>query len=49
MIYSEAAQGCAIAANAQVSFKSLLQVAEFLNDTERHSALLNQNDSVTKS
>ncbi len=49
MTYSEAAQGCAIAANAHVSFKSLLQVAEFLNDTERHSALLNQNDSVTKS
>ena len=45
----EAAQGCAIASNAHVSFESLLQVAEFLNDTERLSALINQNDSVTKS
>jgi hypothetical protein len=49
MTYSETAQGCAIAENAQVSFKSLLQVAEFLNDTESHRTFLNQNDSVTKS
>jgi hypothetical protein len=49
MTYPEATQGCAIAANAQVSFESLLQVAEFVNDTESCSALINQNDSVTKS
>jgi hypothetical protein len=45
----EAAQGCAIAANAHVSFESLFQVAEFLEDKEKLSALINQNDSVTKS
>ena len=49
MTYPEAAQGGAIAATAQVSFESLLQVAEFLNDTERLNTLMNQNDSVTKS
>jgi hypothetical protein len=49
MTYPEATQGCAIAANAQVSFKSLLQVVEFLNDIEKGRTLFNQNDSVTKS
>jgi hypothetical protein len=49
MTYPEAAHGCAIAANAQVSFESLLQVAEFVNDPENCNALISQNDSVTKS
>lgn len=49
MTYPEAAHGCAISANAQVSFESLLQVAEFVNDPENCNALISQNDSVTKS
>jgi hypothetical protein len=49
MTYHEAAQDCAIAANALVSFESLLQVTEYLDDTERRSELKNKNDSVTES
>ena len=49
MTYPEAAHGCAIAANAQVSFESLLQVAEFVNEPENCNALISRYDFVTKS